>query len=66
LNKEENEKIVDYAIKNLNMEVAPIELNIKNKLSGDSKGFDKQVKDTIKILPNKNFEGFYVAKLIKK
>ena len=66
LNKDENEKIVDYAIKNLNMEVAPIELNIKNKLSGDSKGFDKQVKDTIKILPNKNFEGFYVAKLIKK
>lgn len=66
LNKEENEKIVDYAIKNLNMEVAPIELNIKNKLSGDTKGFDKQVKDTIKILPNKNFEGFYVAKLIKK
>ena len=66
LNKEENEKIVDYAIKNLNMEVAPIKLNIKNKLSGDKKGFDKQVKDTIKILPNKNFEGFYVAKLIKK
>ena len=66
LNKEENEKIVDYAIKNLNMEVAPIDLKIKNKLSGDSKGFDKQVKDTIKIIPNKNFEGFYVAKLIKK
>ena len=66
LNKEENEKIVDYAIKNLNMEVAPIDLKIKNKLSGDTKGLDKQVKDTIKILPNKNFEGFYVAKLIKK
>ena len=66
LNKEENEKIVDYAIKNLNMEVAPIDLKIKNKLNGDTKGFDKQVKDTIKILPNKNFEGFYVAKLIKK
>lgn len=66
LNKEENEKIVDYAIKNLNMQVAPIDLKIKNKLNGDTKGFDKQVKDTIKILPNKNFEGFYVAKLIKK
>jgi 16S rRNA C967 or C1407 C5-methylase (RsmB/RsmF family) len=48
------------------MEVAPIELNIKNKINGDTKGFDKQVKETIKILPNKNFEGFYVAKLIKK
>lgn len=66
LNKIENEKIVDYAIKNLNMEVAPIDLKIKNKISGETKGFDKQVKDTIKILPNKNFEGFYVAKLIKK
>ena len=66
LNKSENEKIVDYAIKKLNMEVAPIDLKIKNKLNGDTKGFDKQVKDTIKILPNKNFEGFYVAKLIKK
>lgn len=66
LNKNENEKIVDYAIKNLNMEVVPIGLKIKNKLNGDTKGFDKQVKETIKILPNKNFEGFYVAKLIKK
>ncbi len=66
LNKNENEKIVDYAIKNLNMEVAPIDLKIKNKLNGDVKGLDKQVKDTIKILPNKNFEGFYLAKLIKK
>ena len=66
LNKNENEKIVDYAVKNLNMEVVPIEINIKNKISGDAKGFDKQVKDTIKILPNKNFEGFYLAKLIKK
>lgn len=65
LNKEENEKIVDYAIKNLNMEVVPLELNIKNKINGDSKGLDKQVKDTIKIIPNKNFEGFYLAKLIK-
>jgi 16S rRNA (cytosine1407-C5)-methyltransferase len=66
LNKNENEKIVDYAIKNLNMEVVPIDLKIKNKINGDAKGFDKQVKDTIKIIPNKNFEGFYVAKLIKK
>ena len=66
LNKNENEKIVDYAVKNLNMEVLPIDLKIKNKISGDAKGLDKQVKDTIKILPNKNFEGFYLAKLIKK
>lgn len=66
LNKNENEKIVDYAIKNLNMEVVPIDLKIKNKLNGDTKGLNKQVKDTIKIIPNKNFEGFYLAKLIKK
>jgi 16S rRNA C967 or C1407 C5-methylase (RsmB/RsmF family) len=48
------------------MEVVPIDLKIKNKINGDAKGFDKLVKDTIKIIPNKNFEGFYVAKLIKK
>lgn len=66
LNREENEKIVDYAIKKLNVEVLPIDTKIKNSVKGNSKGLDKLIDNTIKILPSKEMEGFYIAKLRKK
>lgn len=66
LNREENEKIVDYAIKKLNVEVLPIDTKIINTVKGNSKGLDKSIDNTIKILPSKEMEGFYIAKLRKK
>lgn len=66
LNKEENEKIIDYAIKNLNVEVVPIEMKFQNSIKGNNKGLDKSIEDTIKILPSKEMEGFYIVKLRKK
>lgn len=68
LNIEEDEKIVDWAIKNLNLKIIDINLNIdeKNKLPINIKDLDESISKTIKIMPSKNMEGFYIAKLQKK
>ena len=65
LNKEENEKIIDYALKNFNVKLDEIKINVENKVKGNTKGIDKEISKTLKIIPNENFEGFYLAKLIK-
>ena len=65
LNKEENEKIIDYALKNFNVKLDEIKINVENKVKGNTKGIDKEISKTLKIIPNENFEGFYIAKLIK-
>ena len=65
LNKEENEKIIDYALKNFNVKLDEIKINVENKVNGNTKGIDKEISKTLKIIPNENFEGFYLAKLIK-
>ena len=67
INLEEDEKIVDWAIKNLNLRVIDINLNIeeKNKLPITTENMDKSINKTIKIMPSKNMEGFYIAKLQK-
>ena len=68
LNIEEDEKIVDWAIKNLNLKIIDINLNIdeKNKLPINIKDLDESISKTIKIMPSKNMEGFYIAMLQKK
>ena len=65
LNLKENEEIVNYAIKNLNVKVEEINIELKDKAKGISKGYDSSLKNTIRVLPNKYQEGFYVAKIIK-
>lgn len=66
LNLKENEEIVNYAIKNLNVKVGEINIGLKDKARGISKGYDSSLKNTIRVLPNKYQEGFFVAKLIKE
>ena len=66
LNLKENEEIVNYAIKNLNVKVGEINIGLKDKAKGISKGYDSSLKNTIRVLPNKYQEGFFVAKLIKE
>lgn len=111
----ENEKVIDWAINNFNIEIEKININIciekstrvklNDKLSqtskletnltnkseinltskletnlneekefvsynswvtkGNKKGLNDEIKSTIKILPNKLLEGFYVAKIKK-
>ena len=111
----ENEKVIDWAINNFNIEIEKININIciekntrvklNDKLSqtskletnltskseinltskletnlneekefvsynslvtkGNKKGLNDEIKNTIKILPNKLLEGFYVAKIKK-
>lgn len=57
LNKEENEEIVQWAIKNLKLELLDIDLKIKDSI--------KVLKSAMKILPNETQEGFFIAKLRK-
>lgn len=61
LNLEENEKIIEWAIEEFNLKLLPIELNLKEAQEGAT----TNTKQTIKILPSKNMEGFFVAKLRK-
>ena len=65
LNLEENEKILDWAIKNLNIRIMDVNIQLKDRLPISSEGFDKQIQKALKILPSKTQEGFFVAKLEK-
>lgn len=55
---EENEENINWAIKNLELEVSPIELKIDNKVLTESLW--------IKIIPNNYMEPFFVCKMSKK
>ncbi len=57
LNKKENEEIVDWAIKNLKLELLDIDLKIKDSI--------KILNKAMQILPNETQEGFFIAKLRK-
>ena len=66
LNKEENEYILDWALKNFNLKMVDIDVNIKNAMPGINDGLEKDIKKSIRILPSKDMEGFFVSKFIKK
>ena len=65
LNKKENEEVLQWAIENLNLKLLDIDMNLKEKMQGFSEGVDKSISKAIRILPSKNMEGFFVAKLRK-
>ncbi len=66
---EENEEIIDFAVKNFNIKIEKIELPIKseNGIAGfNNKNYDSQVKLTHRIYPHdNNTEGFFLSKLKK-
>lgn len=66
LNKEENEYILNWALKNFNLKMVDIDINIKNAMPGINYGLEKDIKKSIRILPSKDMEGFFVSKFIKK
>lgn len=78
LNKEENEEILLWAIQELGIKLLPIEINIKNAETANLQHLDidsskkvcttsklEEVKKAIRILPSKETEGFFVAKIKK-
>lgn len=66
LNKEENEFILDWALKNFKIKLVDIEIKIKDAQTGFADELDNSIKKAIRILPSKDTEGFFVAKFIKK
>ena len=65
LNLEENENILKWALENLNLKMMDINLDIKGAIPGDSLDTKLGIEKAIKILPTKETEGFFVAKLKK-
>lgn len=65
LNKDENEFILNWAIDNFDIELQKINLEIKNAIPAFNENLDKSINKAIRILPTKNMEGFFVAKLRK-
>lgn len=65
LNKDENEYVLDWALKNLNVEIVDVGVEIREAINGFTEDVDKNIKKAIKILPSKNMEGFFVCKLRK-
>ena len=58
INKHENEEIIEYAINELGLKLINIDLEIKDAIRIKEK--------SIKILPSKTMEGFFIAKFVKK
>lgn len=66
INKFENEFILDWGIKNLGLKIVDINLAIKDSIHGDNERLDKSIDKSMKILPSKSMEGFFIAKLKKE
>lgn len=66
LNKYENEEILNYALNNFDIEIEKINIDLKNTLKGITKGYREEIKNAIRVLPTKEQEGFFVAKILKK
>lgn len=66
INRYENELILDWGIKNLGLKIVDINLNIKDSIRGDNEKLDKSIDKSIKILPSKSMEGFFIAKMKKE
>lgn len=67
INKEENEYILDWALDNLDLKMLDIDLKIKDAMQAFNEDINnKSINKAIRILPSKEMEGFFVAKLIKQ
>lgn len=64
LNNKENEEILEWALEEFDLKMMDIWLDIKNSVKAVS-GSKKEIEKAIRILPSKETEGFFVAKLKK-
>lgn len=65
INRFENEFILDWVLNNFDIRLVYIELDIKDSIKGNSEGLNTSIEKSIKILPSKVMEGFFVAKFRK-
>lgn len=65
LNKQENEQVLDWAIKNLHVKMVDIEVKIQNTMPAFTENVEPSIHKAIRVLPSKDMEGFFVAKLKK-
>ncbi len=65
LNKEENENVLQWALENLNLKLLDINLDFKDKMNGFNEGLDVNINKSIRVLPSKDKEGFFIAKFKK-
>ena len=65
INRYENEGVLDWALNNFDIKLKDINLEIRDVISGDNQGLNKDVNKAIKILPSKSMEGFFVALIYK-
>ena len=63
LNKEENENILEWAISELSLKLLNIDLQINGSINAISE--NSEIKKAIRILPSKDNEGFFIARLKK-
>lgn len=66
LNKKENEEILNWAIKNYHIKILDIDIKLKDSIKAFSKGVDKSIEKALRVLPTKEQEGFFIAKLRKE
>ncbi len=66
LNRYENEEILNFALSKFDIEIEKIDIDLKNTLKGITKGYREEIKNAIRVLPTKEQEGFFVAKILKK
>jgi len=62
LNLDENEKILEWALEQFDLQLLDIDLELRDTERGQT----VNTRQAIKILPSKMMEGFFVAKLQKK
>lgn len=63
INREENENILKWALENLQLKMLDIDIKIKSAMPALETEFN--INKAIRILPSKEMEGFFVAKLKK-
>lgn len=63
LNRKENEEVLEWAMQELGTRIEPINLGVKNAVQAISE--KDEIRNAIRILPSKETEGFFVAKLRK-
>jgi 16S rRNA (cytosine1407-C5)-methyltransferase len=63
LEKEENEAVMDYAVKELGLKIEKIEIKNLPTQKPFFEGYDEAVKNAVRIPFSEKTEGFFVCKL---
>ena len=65
LNLEENERMVQWALESLHLEVEKLPLAIPGTYAGMARGLDPRISKALRIFPDAQREGFFVCRMRK-